>query len=363
MIYRQVLKPLLFRLDAEDAHHLTVRALELASAVPAWPALARRITAPSNATLRQTLWGQTYHSPVGLAAGLDKNGVAIPALSALGFGFMEVGTVTPQPQPGNDRPRLFRLPEDQALINRMGFNNAGATALNAHLSALPTQRTMPVWVNIGKNKNTPNENAVQDYQKCVHALQAHADAFVINVSSPNTPGLRALQSADDLSHLIKAVLQEIQANRVRTLRHPPVLVKLAPDLHPDDFTASIHAIQNAGAHGLIISNTTLNRSGLTHPHQAETGGLSGRPLTQKTTHLIRTAYQITRGQTPIIGVGGIFTAQDAYDKLRAGANLTEIYTALIYGGPGLIREIHLGLQALLAADGVQNITQIIGTDA
>ncbi|CAM4053330.1 quinone-dependent dihydroorotate dehydrogenase [Deinococcus marmoris] len=360
-MYPRLARPLLFRLDAEDAHHLTLGVLEAASKVPAWPALARALTSPG-AELAQTVFGQSFASPIGLAAGLDKNAVAVPAFAALGFGFLEVGTVTPRPQPGNERPRLFRLLEDEALINRMGFNNAGAEALHARLSALPTQ-SAPVWVNIGRNKDTPNEEAAGDYLKCVHALQNVADAFVINVSSPNTPGLRALQAADGLGELVRAVLDATEAGRVRTLRRPPVLVKLAPDLHPADFEASVGAVQDAGAHGLIVSNTTLGRDGLFSEKSSETGGLSGRPLTQKSTALIREAYRLTGGTLPIVGVGGIFSAADAYAKLRAGASLLEVYSALVYEGPGLVRRLNRGLADLLARDGVANVAGIIGVDA
>ncbi|OLV17124.1 quinone-dependent dihydroorotate dehydrogenase [Deinococcus marmoris] len=360
-MYPRLARPLLFRLDAEDAHHLTLSVLEAASKVPAWPALARAVMSPG-AELAQTVFGQSFASPIGLAAGLDKNAVAVPAFAALGFGFLEVGTVTPRPQPGNERPRLFRLLEDEALINRMGFNNAGAEALHARLSALPTQ-SAPVWVNIGRNKDTPNEEAAGDYLKCVHALQDVADAFVINVSSPNTPGLRALQAADGLGELVRAVLDATEAGRVRTLRRPPVLVKLAPDLHPADFEASVGAVQDAGAHGLIVSNTTLGRAGLFSEKSSETGGLSGRPLTQKSTALIGEAYRLTGGTLPIVGVGGIFSAADAYAKLRAGASLLEVYSALVYEGPGLVRRLNRGLADLLARDGVANVAGIIGVDA
>ncbi|WP_295817146.1 quinone-dependent dihydroorotate dehydrogenase [uncultured Deinococcus sp.] len=361
-MYRSLAKPLLFRLDAERAHHLTLGALEAASRVPGWPVLARTVTAPQGTRLAQTVWGQTYASPVGLAAGLDKNGVAVPAFGALGFGFLEVGTVTPRPQPGNDRPRLFRLPDDDALINRMGFNNAGADALSGRLTALGT-RPVPVWANIGKNKATANEDATADYLTCVRVLQDVADAFVVNVSSPNTPGLRALQAAGDLELLLRAVVAEVEAGRVRTLRHPPVLVKLAPDLHPDDFGASVQAALDAGAQGVIVSNTTLSRDGLTHPNREQAGGLSGRPLTMRSTALVRDAYRITRGRIPVVGVGGIFTAQDAYDKLRAGAHLVEVYSALIYRGPGLVRELNRGLGALLERDGAQSVADVVGVDA
>ncbi|GBF04112.1 dihydroorotate dehydrogenase 2 [Deinococcus aerius] len=361
-MYR-LLKPALFRLDPEDAHHLTLRALGAASRVPAWPVAARRLSAPADPRLAQTLWGRPFTSPVGLAAGLDKNGEAVPAFSALGFGFLEVGTVTPRPQPGNDRPRLFRLPQDGALINRMGFNNAGAEALRARLAALPV-RPAPVWVNIGKNKTTPNEVAVEDYRACVRVLFEVADGFVVNVSSPNTPGLRALQAADDLGSLVRAVLEEVEAARVRTARRsPPVLVKLAPDLHPEGFEASVGAVLGAGASGLIVSNTTLGREGLTHAHRAQAGGLSGRPLTARSTALVREAYRLTRGRVPLVGVGGVFTAEEAYAKIRAGASLVEVYTALIYEGPGLPARLNRGLAALLERDGLRNVAEAVGVDA
>ncbi len=362
-LYRRLFRPALFRLDAEDAHHLTLRALELSSALPGWPHVLRRVTAPADPRLTQTLWGRTFPGPVGLAAGLDKNGVAVPAFTALGFGFLEVGTVTPRPQPGNDRPRLFRLPPDEALINRMGFNNEGKYALLSRLAAVP-HRAAPVWVNIGKNKDTPNEAAVQDYLRCVTGLYDVADGFVVNVSSPNTPGLRALQAAGDLAALVRAVVDEVDAQRVRTARRaPPVLVKLAPDLHPADFEASVNAVLEAGADGLIISNTTLSREGLTHPRRSEAGGLSGRPLTERSTRLVRDAYRQTGGRVPIVGVGGIFTPEDAYAKIRAGASLVEVYSALIYEGPGLPGRLNRGLSALLARDGLRTVVDAVGVDA
>ncbi|SMB94423.1 quinone-dependent dihydroorotate dehydrogenase [Deinococcus hopiensis] len=361
-MYRRI-KPALFRLDAEDAHHLTLQGLGMASRVPAWPAAVRALTAPADARLGQTLWGQAFASPVGLAAGLDKNAQAVPAFTALGFGFVEVGTVTPQPQPGNDRPRLFRLPSDEALINRMGFNNAGTEAMRTRLAAL-RERHAPVWVNIGKNKATPNEEAVEDYRRCVAALYGVADAFVVNVSSPNTPGLRALQAAGDLAALVRAVLGEVERARVRTVRlAPPVLVKLAPDLHPADFEASVGAVVDAGAAGLIVNNTTLSRDGLTHAHRGEAGGLSGRPLTARSLELVRAAYRLTRGRVPVVGVGGIFTAEDAYARIRAGANLVEVYTALIYEGPGLPGQLNRGLARLLERDGVRSVADVVGVEA
>lgn len=359
-MYAEYLRPLLFQLDPEDAHHLTLALLEGASALPGVQAL-RRITVPSDPALSVNLWGQTFQTPLGLAAGLDKAAQAVPAFSAMGFGFVEVGTVTPLAQPGNGRPRLFRLPSDEALINRMGFNNAGAEAMLRRLRGVSS--AAPVWVNIGKNKVTPNEQAAADYQRCVQVLQPVADAFVINVSSPNTPGLRALQDASELRELIGVVLGSIEQSRVRSLRRPPVLVKLAPDLHPADFEASVEAVAKSGAQGLIISNTTLSREGLQHPNGRETGGLSGKPLTKRSTELVRLAYRQTGGALPIVGVGGVFSAQDAYDKIRAGASLVEVYSALVYQGPGLPRHINQGLLQLLKRDGLSQIAQAVGVEA
>lgn len=354
-MYR-LLRSILFRLDAEDTHRITLRLLAAASHIPALTKL-RKLTAPDDPLLTQTLWGRKFLSPIGLAAGLDKDAKAVYAFCAMGFGFVEVGTVTPVKQPGNPRPRLFRLPADKALINRMGFNNAGSQALQARLSAL-RNLAVPIWVNIGKNKTTPNHEATGDYLKCVNLLQNVADAFVLNVSSPNTPGLRDLQHAKDLAALVRAVLSTVEAGPPI-----PVLVKLAPDLSPLDFEASLEALLEVGVNGLIISNTTLHRGGLQHANKAQSGGLSGQPLQCRSNTLIRKAYRLTRGHIPIIGVGGIFTAEDAYTKIRAGATLTELYTALVYEGPGLPAQLNRGLSSLLKRDGFSSVTQAVGIDA
>ncbi len=360
MLYEQVVKPLLFRLDAEDAHHLTLRGLRVAGRVPLLPHAAGLMGA-RHASLELDLLGRRFLNPLGLAAGLDKNADAVPMFGAFGFGFLEVGTVTPRPQPGNPRPRLFRLPSDTALINRMGFNNLGAEVVAARLAARPAS-PVQVWANIGKNKDTPNENAADDYRACVRALQPSADAFVVNVSSPNTPGLRALQAGEDLRALLGEVLAEVEAQRVRLVRPaPPVLVKIAPDLSPEDHELSVQAAVEAGVQGLVVSNTTLSREGLTHAHRGEAGGLSGLPLQARSTAMVRATRRLTT--LPIVGVGGVFTAEDAYEKIRAGANLVEVYTALIYKGPLLVREINMGLARLLARDGFRNVAEAVGTDA
>ncbi|ULH16341.1 quinone-dependent dihydroorotate dehydrogenase [Deinococcus sp. KNUC1210] len=354
-MYARFAKPLLFRLDAERAHHLTMRGAALAGQLPGFSALLAGQLARPDPALTQTLWGQRFSSPLGLAAGLDKNAEAVPVFTALGFGFMEVGTVTPRPQPGNPLPRLFRLPEDAALINRMGFNNAGAPQMAQHLRA---GRHAPVWVNIGKNKDTPNEEAADDYLKAVAALHARADGFVINVSSPNTPGLRSLQAADELSRLVGAVLAEVTARRPGL----PVLVKLSPDMEAGDFAASVSAVAEVGVSGLIVSNTTLSRDGLSSAARGEAGGLSGRPLEARSTALIAQSYRLSAGKLPLVGVGGIFSAQDAYRKIRAGASLVELYTALIYAGPTLPARINAGLKELLRRDGFTHVSEAVGVD-
>lgn len=360
MLYRSLAKPLLFRLDAEDAHHLTLRGLQLAGRVPFAARAAAGLLGQPSPILRQNLWGLDFASPVGLAAGLDKNAEAVPMFGALGFGFLEVGTVTPRPQAGNERPRLFRLPEDSALINRMGFNNVGAGAMARNLGH--GAHPIPIAVNIGKNKATPNEAAALDYRACVRTLYPHADFFVVNVSSPNTPGLRALQHGDELKALLREVLAEVEVQRVRTaLRARPVLVKIAPDLGVADHEATVQAAVDAGVQGLVVSNTTLGREGLTHAQREQAGGLSGAPLREMSTRMVRATRRLTR--LPIIGVGGVFTAQDAYAKIRAGASLVEIYTALIYEGPQVVRQINAGLSELLARDSFNSVSEAIGADA
>jgi len=363
MLYEKIAKPLLFRLDPEDAHHLTLGGLALAPRIPGATALLdAAYGVPAQEPLSTTVFGLRFPSPIGLAAGLDKNGQAVTGFSHMGFGFMEVGTVTPRPQPGNPRPRLFRLPEDRALINRMGFNNEGAKAMAARLSRLP-RRPIPIGVNIGKNKDTPNEDAESDYRACVQELYPLGDFFVVNVSSPNTPGLRDLQAGDELSRLLEAVQRELEAQRARHGGpQKPVLVKIAPDLDEAGLEATVHAARAAGVSGIIVSNTTLRREGLTHAHRDEKGGLSGRPLKERSTEILRRVHQMTEGKLPIVGSGGVFTAEDAYEKIRAGASLVEVYTALIYEGPSLLRRISRGLVALLRRDGFCSVADAVGAD-
>ncbi|MEB3100217.1 quinone-dependent dihydroorotate dehydrogenase [Ferviditalea candida] len=361
MLYRSLAKPLLFRMDPEKAHHLTVGGLAAAARIPGATGLLNLLYGTAKAPeLAVNLWGIRFSHPIGLAAGLDKNGVAVPGFTSMGFSFVEVGTVTPQPQPGNELPRLFRLPEDQALINRMGFNNRGASAMAEELKRVK-QRKIPVAVNIGKNKWTPNEEAVEDYRACIKALYPYGDFFVVNISSPNTPNLRDLQHGEELRKLLGAVKDEMD-KQAQGKGVKPVLVKLAPDVDERDLEHMTDSIMRSGVSGIIATNTTILRDGLASPHQRETGGLSGKPLARRSTEAIRSIYKLTGGKLPIIGSGGIFSAQDAYEKIRAGASLVEVYTGLIYQGPGIVRAIHRGLIERLKRDGFAGISEAVGVD-
>lgn len=364
MLYRNLAKPVLFQLDPEKAHHLTVDGLGALSRIPGMAAMFQSLYGvPSNPQTTVSLCGLTFPNPVGLAAGLDKNAKAVRMFSSLGFGFMEVGTVTPRPQIGNDKPRLFRLPPDEALINRMGFNNVGAEAMADHLKQAGRQR-IPIAVNIGKNKDTPNEQAEEDYRACIRKLYPYGDFFVVNISSPNTPGLRNLQHGAELESLVGAVKDEMEKQSAAyKLPRKPVFVKIAPDLTGNELEYMVETFVKTKVSGVIATNTTISREGLSHHHSKETGGLSGKPLTAKSTEVIRSVYRLTGGKLPIIGAGGIFTAEDAYEKIRAGASLVEVYTALIYKGPGLLRELNEGVLSLLKRDGYTHVTEAIGADA
>ncbi|BFT70565.1 quinone-dependent dihydroorotate dehydrogenase [Paenibacillus sp. P36] len=363
MLYKKLAKPILFRMDPEKAHHLTIDGLSAVTRFPGGAQLLKSMYGVQNSPLmNQRIWGLEFANPVGLAAGLDKNAKAVKGFSQLGFGFMEVGTITPKPQPGNELPRLFRLPEDKALINRMGFNNVGTDEMACNLQQTG-KRDIPVAINIGKNKTTPNEQAEEDYRACIRELYTYGDFFVVNISSPNTPDLRNLQHGNDLKRLLDAVTAEMQLQQKKNGdAGKPVLVKIAPDLTDDELELTVHTIKDSGVSGIIATNTTLSRAGLLHANRSQAGGLSGSPLTQRSTEVIRRVYQLTEGKLPIIGAGGIFTAKDAYDKIRAGASLVEVYTGLIYEGPGILTNINRGLQDLLKKDGYTHISQAIGAD-
>jgi dihydroorotate dehydrogenase len=359
----QFAKSFLFRLSPERAHHVTIALL---SKFPRAASILSK-DLPFTPRLAQKLWDLPFPHPVGLAAGLDKNGVAIDGFLMCGFSFVEVGTITPKPQEGNPLPRLFRLLQDGALINRMGFNNYGSKALAT--AVVQHQEEGIIGINLGKNKSTPNEEAVSDYLTCLEDVFDVADYFVLNVSSPNTPGLRDLQSEASLVPLVKTLLaarNQLYAERSHRNSSarpcPPVLLKLAPDLSDESILTIGHALKLVGIDGFIASNTTLSRDGLASPHQREVGGLSGRPLRTRSTEVIRLLYEATGGTIPIIGSGGIFNAWDAYEKIRAGASLIQIYTGFIYQGPALIQDIHSGLNELLQQDGYASITDAIGID-
>lgn len=362
MLYKNIVKPIMFSMDPENAHHVMIDGLYTAGKVPGTQALFRTLYGVRPVPeLGTTLFGIPFSNPVGLAAGLDKNAKAIGMFSNIGFGFAEVGTVTPKAQPGNELPRLFRLPADDALINRMGFNNDGTSAMGSRLAALKSH-PIPIAVNIGKNKVTPNELAHEDYRQCLQDLYEYGDFFVVNISSPNTPGLRNLQHGAELKLLLDTVMGEAQAQATRRNKAvKPVLVKIAPDMTLPELEQTVETITASGISGIIATNTTLTRDGLTDRHKGEAGGLSGKPLTQRSTEIIRQVYQLTGGKLPIIGSGGIFTAQDAYDKICAGASLVEVYTALIYRGPALLKELNAGLVQLLRRDGFSNIQAAVGS--
>ena len=335
------LRAALFRLDPERAHALAAWALRRVP--PAVARARRRAPIPELAT---RCLGLDLDGPIGLAAGFDKGDVMVAGLFALGFSHVEIGTITPRPQPGNARPRLFRLPEHRALVNRMGFNNEGMDACARRLEALPrAARLGPVGVNVGKNKATPNEDAASDYLACIDRLHPYADYLVVNISSPNTPGLRQLQEREQLDRLLRACVARVAE------RAPgkPLLVKLAPDLAPEALDEAVDVAVAAGVAGIIATNTTLSRAGVErHPRATEAGGLSGAPLEARATEVVRRAYARAAGRVPIIGCGGVLSAEDAYRKIRAGASLVQVYTGLVYGGPGFVAELNAGLARLLA---------------
>ncbi|WP_415183036.1 quinone-dependent dihydroorotate dehydrogenase [Phaeovulum sp.] len=335
----------LHRLDPETAHGLSIRALR-AGLVP----LAGPVTSPRLAT---TLAGLSLPNPIGLAAGFDKNATAVAALMRAGFGFIELGAATPRPQPGNPRPRLFRLTEDRAAINRFGFNNEGADAIAARMATRP--KGIPVGLNLGANKDSSDRAA--DFATVLAVAGPHADFATVNVSSPNTERLRDLQGKAALAALLQGVL----AVRATLPRPIPIFLKIAPDLTPPELEDLAEVALAARIDGVIATNTTLSRDGLKSAHKSQSGGLSGAPLFEKSTRILAQLSQLTAGQVPLIGVGGIGTADQAYEKIRAGASAVQLYTALVYGGLSLAADIARGLDALLARDGFTSVQEAVGT--
>ncbi|WP_207425841.1 quinone-dependent dihydroorotate dehydrogenase [Pedobacter sp. SYSU D00535] len=336
----QIIKPLLFKFDPEDIHHFVTAALKTVSKVWGLASLQKKAFQLDDPRLEREVFGLKFKNPVGLGAGFDKNASLVSELSNFGFGFIEIGTVTPLPQPGNDKPRMFRLPQDAALINRMGFNNQGVDVVAHRLRQLKRDGLI-IGGNIGKNKNTPNEDAVSDYIKCFDALFDVVDYFVVNVSSPNTPGLRELQEKEPLKRILNTLQQRNSKNGISR----PVLLKIAPDLSNDQLDDIIEIVQETKIAGLIATNTTISREGLRSDTalKGQTGGLSGKPLTERSTEVIRYLSEKSNKAFPIIGVGGIHSPADAKEKLEAGASLVQIYTGFIYEGPGLIKRINKAL--------------------
>ncbi len=336
-MYKYLIKPFLFCFNAEKAHQITFKLLKIIFKIPFVSFLFQRTYQASNNKLKKTLFGLEFKNPIGLAAGLDKNAVLIDELSAFGFGFIEIGTLTPKPQGGNPKPRLFRFKKEKVLFNRMGFNNYGVHEAIKHIKNVKSK--VIIGGNIGKNKSTPNEKAIDDYVYCFNALFNYVHYFVVNVSSPNTPNLRELQDKEPLQNLLFQLQKENNNNTTRK----PILLKIAPDIEFSQLDDIIEIVQNTKIDGIVATNTTIDTSALHLTLQEKellgSGGLSGAPLLKKSNNIIRYIKQKSNSTIPIIGSGGIMTAQDALSKIEAGADLVQIYTGFVYHGPQLIKDI------------------------
>ncbi len=364
--YRSILRPVLFsglNADPEWLHVQTLRSLS-------WLNLSRqnwlrsqvdRLYRLESPQLSQTLWSLTFPNPIGLAAGFDKDGVAANVWSSFGFGFAELGTVTFHAQPGNPHPRLFRLIEDRAALNRMGFNNQGAAVLRSRLEQ--RQRGIPIGINLGKSKVTPLDAAADDYLGSFRLLKSLGDYFVVNVSSPNTPGLRSLQAVDQLAPILAALQTENQSEK-------PLLIKIAPDLEWEEISAIVQLAQDYQLSGIIATNTTIRRDGLKtqtiratgNPITEEAGGISGAPVRARSTEVIRAIWKQTQGNLPIVGVGGVFSADDAWEKITAGASLIQVYTGWIYEGPTMVKRILQGLEERLERSNFRRLKDAVGSE-
>ena len=335
-MYKFLIRPLLFCFDPEKVHHFTFTLIRFVSKIPLISNLIRSLYVVNDKRLERNLFGLIFKNPVGLAAGFDKDAKLFNELSNFGFGFIEIGTLTPKPQEGNPKKRLFRLKSDSAIINRMGFNNGGV--LDA-VKRLKTNKDVIIGGNIGKNKTTLNEEAVEDYKICFETLFDLVDYFVVNVSSPNTPNLRALQGKEPLTNLLK----DLQTENLKHQKSKPILLKIAPDLTNEQLLDIIYIVTDTKIDGIIATNTTISREGLHSENKKEIGGLSGKPLTNRSTEVIRFLAKKSNKAFPIIGVGGIHSVNDALEKLEAGADLIQIYTGFIYEGPKLIKKINKAL--------------------
>lgn len=341
-MYKSILKPIMFAMDPEKAHYKTVSLFRIALAMPLGKFIIRKLYNYQSPKLKKKLFGLTFKNPVGLAAGFDKDGKFYKEMSHLGFGFIEIGTVTPLPQEGNPKPRLFRLPKDEGLINRMGFNNDGVDAMVERLKNFKAKDII-IGGNIGKNKITPNEEAINDYVICFEKLFDHVDYFVVNVSSPNTPGLRDLQDKGPLTAILSRLME---LNNTRP-NQKPILLKIAPDLTDSQLDDIVDIVADTKIDGVIATNTTISRKGLKTDQDfisdIANGGLSGAPLKSRSTEVISYLHKKSGGSFPIIGVGGIDSAEAAKEKIAAGASLVQIYSGFVYQGPGLVKSINLGL--------------------
>jgi dihydroorotate dehydrogenase len=335
-MYKIFVRPILFCFDPEAVHHFTFSLIRFLNKLPFVTTIIKKLYQVEDASLERELFGLKFKNPIGLAAGFDKDAKLYNELSNLGFGFIEIGTLTPKAQPGNPKKRLFRLKEDSAIINRMGFNNGG---VEEAVLRLKKNKGVLIGGNIGKNKVTPNENAVDDYKICFNALFDYVDYFVVNVSSPNTPNLRALQDKEPLTNLLK----DLQIENSNRNKKKPILLKIAPDLTNEQLLDIIDIVSETKIDGIIATNTTISRDGLTSEDKNEVGGLSGKPLTRRSTEVIRFLAEKSNKAFPIIGVGGIHTVEDAFEKLEAGADLIQLYTGFIYEGPKLIKDINKAL--------------------
>lgn len=336
-MYKSLIRPILFRFDPEKIHHFTFDSIRFMNKIPGMAGFLKAKYTVNDPRLEREVFGLKFKNPVGLAAGLDKDATLYRELSNCGFGFIEIGTLTPKPQPGNPKTRLFRLREDSALINRMGFNNGGVADAVERLKKNPKGKGhVLIGGNIGKNKVTPNEDAVSDYEICFDALYDYVDYFVVNVSSPNTPNLRELQDKEPLTTL----LQTLQTKNAAKPKQKPILLKIAPDLTDEQLLDIIDIVTTTKIAGVIATNTTISREGLQSENKKEMGGLSGKPLTKRSTEVIRFLSEKSNKAFPIIGVGGIHTPEDAIEKLEAGASLIQLYTGFVYEGPELVKAIN-----------------------
>jgi dihydroorotate dehydrogenase len=362
MFYKSLIRPFLFCKDPEESHEMILRTM---ARLEFLYGTVEEFYKVEDDRLAVKIGPLNFANPVGLAGGFDKNITAPKMISAFGFGFMEVGAITAQAQPGNPKPRLYRLPEDDALINRLGFNNEGAVALAIKLDRLRARNgrpKIPLGMNIGRTKVVESKDAVADFLSCFTELFPHGDFFTLNVSSPNTPNLRELQEKSLLRELLTAVQEknrELSARAAIDLK--PVFVKIAPDMKFSQVDEIIEVVEQVNLTGIVATNATaFMRDGLRSPNGPQPGGLSGRPITAMVTKFIRHIYQITQGRLPIIGVGGIFNAQDAYEKIKAGANAVQIYTGWVFEGPGAVKRINKGLIRLLERDGLKHISEAVG---